>query len=517
MSNRNEKKSKRGVVDQARSVGAKMLRFFRIRPVAGGLEVTDQLLRLAYFDGSAWQFRAVRMEPGIVEGGKIIDPAAFSGALLSLRGQVPKLAKKSATMNVVVSLGAATIYNQIFNLPLLRGEELMTAMKLNLQMASSVDVSQVYSGFEVISTNESTGRIEALGAFADRAMVDAVTGALFSAGFIATAIESKALSVARTVKQYCPSLDPEKSYLVVIIDDTGLDFIIVRRGKLCFEYMEPWRDMTNDKGEISSEKFRQSFALDLRQVMNFYQQHWTDKIAAVGLSGEFFTDEAREIIAAVEPVDVVSMKNVLGDSATDAWVAPFGAGLRGMAIEETVHEIDFLGEGARRFSEESRILDFLSFWRVAAPIFFAALIAVLGVSDAFIRTTGTSTASYSASITSENAMTAQKAAGLISQATAFNNSVAMISSLEAAAPSRSALLGAISAAAASSSITLTRVALQSEGTPILIAGQAQSEDSISAFKTAISATPGFTSVDLPLQGIQGSGTQYTFSMTFSAK
>ena len=257
--------------------------------------------------------------------------------------------------------------------------------------------------------------------------------------------------------------------------------------------------------------------LDLRQVMNFYRQHWTDQIAAVGLSGEFFVDEARAIIASVEPVEIVSMKNVLGDSATDAWMAPLGAGLRGMAIEEAAHEIDFLGEGARRFSEESRVLDFLSFWRVTAPIFFIALIAVLGVSDAFIHTTGASTASYSASITSENAKTAQRAGVLASQASAFNNSVAMISALETGAPSRSVLIGAIASAAATSSVTLTRVTLQSEGTPILVAGQAQSEASISAFQAAISALPGVTGVDLPLQGIQGSGTQYTFSMTFSAK
>ena len=108
-----------------------------------------------------------------------------------------------------------------------------------------------------------------LGAFADRAIVDTMTGALFSAGFVVTAVESKALAIARMMREYGSGLDPEKSYLVAIIDDSGLDFIIVRRGKLCFEYMDPWRDIADKKGEITFDRFKHAFALDLRQVIEF--------------------------------------------------------------------------------------------------------------------------------------------------------------------------------------------------------------------------------------------------------
>lgn len=48
-----------GAVKKMSGAIGKLLRILHIRPIAGGLEVTDHLLRLAYFDGAAWQFRAV--------------------------------------------------------------------------------------------------------------------------------------------------------------------------------------------------------------------------------------------------------------------------------------------------------------------------------------------------------------------------------------------------------------------------------------------------------------------------
>ena len=80
----------------------------------------------------------MRIEPGVSEGGKIKDEFAFAAALAALRSQIPELANKESTMNVIISLGAASIYNQIFNLPLITGGNFETAVKLNLQMSSSV-------------------------------------------------------------------------------------------------------------------------------------------------------------------------------------------------------------------------------------------------------------------------------------------------------------------------------------------------------------------------------------------
>jgi len=496
----------------------KLLRILRIRPIAGGLEVTDQLIRLAYFDGTAWQFRSVRIEPGVSEGGRITDAAAFASALATLRSQVPELAKKGSTMNVAVSLGAASIYNQIFNLPLIMGENFETAMKLNLQMSSSVESADTYSGWEITNRDEAAGRIEALGASADRGMVDAMTNALFSAGFVATAVESKALAVARIMREYGSGLSIEKSYLVAIIDDAGLDFIIVRRGQLCFEYMSPWRDIADEKGEITIDRFTQAFTLDLHQVMNFYRQHWTEPMAAIGLSGSSLLDQARAVIAAAEPIPVFSLEDALGGMVADTWIAALGSGLRVVAPKRKSHEITFLGEGAKKLFEDNKTLNFLSFWRVAIPVVFSVLLMAFILSNVFLgqvaRSDAASNSLFAASL---GADTRTEMADLVARAGIFNNSVAMIATIETSSMPRYTIAGSISDAAKENGITITRITLQSDNEPILVAGQAQSENSIIAFKSEIEQMPGFGTVNLPLAGIQGGGTSFSFSMTFSEK
>ncbi len=513
MSN-SEKKIKAGL-GKAGGIMDRMMRLLRIRPITGGLEITDQLLRLAYFDGAAWQFRAVRIEPGVSEGGKIKDEFAFAAALAALRSQIPELAKKGSIMNVVVSLGAASIYNQVFNLPIITGEGFDTAMRLNLQMSSSVDAAEAYSGWEIINRNESLGRVEVLGAFADRAMVDAMTNILFSAGFVTVAVESKALAVARTLREYASGMDFEKPYLAAIIDDSGLDFIILRHGRLCFEYMSPWRDISDEKGEITLDKFKQTFTLNLHQVVNFYRQHWKKPITAIGLSGGFFVDEARAIIGETEPMPVFILEDSLGGAVPDAWTVALGSGLRAATPRSKDREITFLGEGAKELFEDSGMLDFLSFWRVAVPVVLGILVIAFAITDVFLRTTENSAATYSASVISVGSNTKREMADLVSQANAFNSTVSMIASVESSLSPRYVLIQAISDAAASSSVALTRITLQSDTTPISVSGEAQSEDAILAFKSAIENTPNFSSIDLPLNGIQGSGSSYSFSMTFS--
>jgi hypothetical protein len=209
------------------------------------------------------------------------------------------------------------------------------------------------------------------------------------------------------------------------------------------------------------------------------------------------------------------LEDSLGGTIPSAWVAALGSGLRGMAPRGKDREITFLGEGAKELFEDSRVLNFLSFWRVAVPVVFAVLCGVFVLATVFLGTTEKNIAASSASVTSVGADTQKAMADLVAKAQIFNNSVVKIASVEASSSLRYATLNAIATAAAGTNIIITRVTLQSDTEPILVAGQAQSEDAILAFKSAIEQTPGFGTVNLPLAGIQGSGTSYSFSMTFS--
>jgi hypothetical protein len=105
----------------------------------------------------------------------------------------------------------------------------------------------------------------------------------------------------------------------------------------------------------------------------------------------------------------------------------------------------------------------------------------------------------------------------MSQATVFNDSVATIASVEASSTPRSVIMSNLLDAAAGNNVVITRITFQSDSAPISVSGQAQSEDAILAFKSSIEQIPNFGPVDLPLDGVQGSGTSYSFSMTLSEK
>ena len=92
-------------------------------------------------------------------------------------------------------------------------------------------------------------------------------------------------------------IDLQKPYILVDVDSDGVQFLVVRDGALYFEYSHRWADIENAKGEISMEAFEDELKTSLRQVLNFYAQHWTEPLAAVVLSAVAFHDEIERVIA----------------------------------------------------------------------------------------------------------------------------------------------------------------------------------------------------------------------------
>lgn len=490
----------------------------RIRPVANGLELTDELARISYFDGKLWQFRAVRFEPGVLDQGKIKNKESLIATLASLKSQVPGFEKKSRRMNVVVTLGATSVYNQVFRLPLVKGENLTTAIDLNLRMSVPGDASQTYSGWQEIERDEAAARISILGVFIDKATIDEMTESLFAAGFVAVVFESKALAFARTL---CLGgvLASDKSYLAVVIDDVGFDFLVVRNGKLCFEYRNPWRNIADDKGSISVEKFNESFATSLRQVMNFYAGHWQEPLAGIALSAAALGDEAMRIAGEIAPTIPVFLPELnFGQVVPGDWLVALGSGLRGLRVNDKVaNEISLLGEGARETFENHQIIHFLSFWSVITPVVFGILAIVFVVADGFIAATQKTVALAYQTAMSSGMNTSQEMRDLQTEAADFNRSVSLIGSIENGRIPRSTIMESIVAAADANNITLSHIAWALPTDPISVAGQADSESQILAFKSVIEKTPSFGTVSLPLAGVQNTGSGYSFAMTFPMK
>jgi hypothetical protein len=490
----------------------KILSFLRVRTVAGGLEISDQVLRLAYYDGGTWQTAAAILGPGVMERGVVKDAAALSAALLSLRAKIRALKNPKKKMNVVVSLSSASVYTQSFTLPQMGDRELGKAIDLNIQMSSPDDLAKSYFGSEVLARDDEHVRLEIASSFIDRQIVDDIVRLLFAAGFISVFVESRALSLARIMRERAVGIDLEQSYLLLDIDNAGIDFLVIRKGRLYFEYATPWADIADAKGQVAMEKFTETISANLRQVMNFYHQHWQDVLSGVIVSSIMSPAEVQSTVQEVSALPVLPLTLSAEQEIPLEWFVAFGAGVRGVKGDINDKEINLAGEGAADAFHKEQAETFLELWQVLVPAALGVLVITLWFAYNFLVMTQGQLAASASPVEQSR----QDAAIEMLQAssTAFNNDVQIALAVQSHADVSHRIIDELYTVAASSSVNISSLALQGLSSPVALSGVAATEDDIVEFKNLIEADPNFGPVNLPLSDIQPSLSAYSFSMTF---
>ena len=490
----------------------KILSALRIRPFIGGLEVSDSALRFAHFTGGAWRLVSVRLEPGILDIGKIQNLDKFISALKDLKTKAFP-GKKPRKISVVTSLSSISIYSQVFSLPIIKGENLDRAIQLNVEMVSPIDVSQAYSGWQKVGEDQGSLQLEILSAFIDRAVVDEIRKALLSADFIPVVIESRALALTRLLREEGAriGIDVSKSYVLVNIDSSGIDFLIIRLGQLYFEYFNSWRDVMDEKGQISSEAFETAVIRNLHQVVNFYGQHWMDSLSDVVLSAAALKDETKKIIADNFPFSVREL--VLKDQKIDPeWFVALGCGFRGKSRRSQDREMSLLGIGAQEEFHEEQIIIFSGFWRVLMPVALGFLFVAFSLTHLFLSETRAGLESQSIFRTEDVDFTEIHA--LEGRALEFNRIVGFLKVAQASKIVKSSLIEKIYGISSSNGVTVSRIYFQSPDVPILLFGQVASEDGLTAFKNGLMGDSEFDTVNLALSDIHQEPTGINFSITF---
>jgi Tfp pilus assembly PilM family ATPase len=492
----------------------KILSLLRVSVRPDGLEVSDQVLRFAYFYRGAWQLTAIRLAPGIMEKGVIKDAAAFAAALHELKSKLPPAKREKRILNVFVAMSSVNMYSQVFTLPFMEGGDLDKAIELNVQMISPVDISHAYFGWQLLSRDETTLRSEIAAAFADKAIVDAMTQALYTAGFVTVGVESRALPLVRALREKGGGVDKKQSYLLVDVDSAGVDFLIVRNGALYFEYATPWADIADEKGQIAVAKFEEALSSSMRQVLNFYSQHWLEPLAGVILSAVAFGNEAVTAIQTSSALPIIPFALAATEQQIPSeWMVAFGCGLRGFHAGLDRKEINLSGSGAMDAFNEERMTDFLGLWRVIVPVVLGCLVVIFVLVDNFLVMTKANVES-SAGFTQKQGSGFAEITALTASSTEFNQSVALVANAEAQMSHNYLMIADINTIAAANDITISSVSFQSTSAPILVVGSAPSETQIAAFQNAIQKNPHFGTVTLPLLNIQANGGAYTFSMSF---
>ncbi len=483
-------------------------------PIAG-LEISDSALHFLSLKNNIPRFLSMRFPPGLMEANRIKNRPVLEELLKKFRLQVLGAeASKNKKVSVVVSLSSISIYSQVFGLPIIQGENLEKAVQLNIQMVSPVEVKEAYSGWQLVGEDKDTFRLEVLSAFIDRNVVDEITNALQEAGFMVVAIESRALALARLVRQRGARIDLSKSYIVVHLDSSGMDFLILRKGHLYFEYAHSWKDIQDEKQQVTKEAFEALLKRSLYQVLNFYGAHWPEPIRNVVVSATALGDEVVKTIASNFGLEV-QMLTLDEGQMTPEWFVALGSALRGLMPRGEDRDISLLGVGAQEGFRREQFLEFINFWRVVFPVVLGIFLITFLSADIFLINLRRSLESQGAFQIKSKELA--EIASLQAQAVQFNKTVSLIQAADQLRIPRGPLVEKLSSLFEARSIQLNRLSYQDGSLPVRVSGQASTEDAILDLKKEMDRDPALSNIELPLTGIKKEGDGYSFSLSFSLK
>ncbi len=489
----------------------KLLSVIKATPTIGGLEISDSFLRFSVWDGVQWLTTALRLPPGIVVGGQIKDRKNFVEALKMFHKQIMGNRMSKSRVSVVVSLSSIGIYTQVFTLPFMEGESLDKAVQLNIQMISPLDFATAYSGWQFAHRDADNLRIEILSAFINRKIIDDFSTSLKEAGFIPVAVESRALSLVRLIKDAVADIDKEKSHIILSVDSSGVDVMISRYGELHFDYFNSWRDIQGDDREVTFDAFNGAVIRNLHQVINYYSSHWQDPLSEILYLSPVFQDQIKKTIEENFGISAKELNINSQSPISSDWFVSLGSAMRGMSSRRNDTEISLLGIDAQDEFQQEQVVAFLRFWRSLLPASLLVLLLSVIAVNYVLDDINTSLAEKLSRLASPEQV---KEMSLIeTEATNFNRLVGLLSSLDSIPP-KTVVIKNISEIADKNQITITRIYNQANNVPYKLTGQARSQDELIAFKKDLDSNPVLINVVLPLSNIKANSQGVDFSLTF---
>ena len=490
----------------------KFLSLLRVHPIAGGLEISDAALRIALSDGGMWHFAGVRLPPGTLEAGAVKDRDQFLGALHELKRQTA-LQVGNRQIRTIVTLSSANVYSQVFRLPEVSGENLGKAVLLNLDMTSPISREKAYSGWQVVGKDEKSVNLEILSAFVDKTQVDEVIAALEEVGFIVYAVESRALALARLLREQGAGFESDAPSLVLTVDGSGVEFLIIRSGQLFFRYFVGWQEVQGDAKEISWDSFQTIFLRHFRQITNYYGSHWKGELRDVFCIAGNMKEGITRVIAEHSSLQVKELALATGAAVDPEWFVAMGGALRGLDSPHEDREINLLENSARKEFKKREIIGFLKFWRIAVPAALGIFLIGAFIADVYlVRMHTQSDAEADAKI---SATDRKEIEALQAKANAFNASVAAIENAGKDTFRKMNAFETVDTLFKENEVTLTRFSVQEKKNAVVTNGRAASEDQVTKLAAAFKASGKFQSVNVPLTDIASGKDGVFFSMTLS--
>jgi len=187
-----------------------MFDFLKIKPEAFGLDISDLSLKIAKLKKrgsflSLTSFGEFPIKPGIIERGEIKDQKALVNILKNSISKVK--GAKIKTKYVIASLPEEKAFLQVIKMPILKEEELKSAVKYEAENYIPLPIEEVYLDFQIVKPlYNHVDHLDILIAALPKKTIDPYVEILKKAGLkpLALEIESQATARALVKNQVAP-------------------------------------------------------------------------------------------------------------------------------------------------------------------------------------------------------------------------------------------------------------------------------------------------------------------------
>lgn len=496
---------------------SKFLSMLSQTPPVGGLEITEGFLKFSLLSGKNVTTAYLKLPPNIIAKGKIINLEQFKEALGVLRNKISGIYNKKEKVNVIVSLPFSQTFLQVFKIPAVAEKGLNEAIQLNMQMVSPIAIEAAHYDSEKIGEEIGTGQYEFLGAFVQASESDVFSTALKEAGYNPLAIEFSTLSLARFFGEAGHGFDLNRSYLVINVTEDGIDFLILRNGKLNFDYFISWRTIQGAEKTVTEQNFNYSLQRSFQQILNFYSGKWgndlkTTIILAQGGVLEIIGKVANSFGLEAAPFSLSDFPNL-----DLSWTISLSLALRG-SLPRGADKFITLGDlDTEDEYRNEQIKTFSRFWRNMAISTLGFFLLILIFSNSFLKRSLSriEADNFSSGISSQSQVMTDLAE-LKGKAQAFNRLAEAIRESSGERVVWSDFFEKIYVLAGND-IEISRIFYQSENVPIVLSGKGKSVEAILAFRDRITEEKNFSGVNLPLSNVSQAGPEVLFNLSFSFK
>lgn len=455
-----------------------------------GLEIAEDYV--AFYSASkkseAKSF-SLRLPPGTVVGGRVVNADALTGSLMELHKRV---SVKKKAVSVILTLPINNIYVQPFGLPELAIDNLAESAELNMRMISPVDINNAYYDWQRIGSSGVPDQIPIVGAFVAKDIADAFMEAVITAGFSIAAVEFNTLSLVRAAVT-TGVMSKEKPELMIQIGAGGVSYIVSHMGELYFHHFSTW-DQYRDGGKtIVEDKLKAGIADEIRKTINFYSTSVKmGEVTRLILVADDYVDKVKEIVASNLALEV--------EVVSPAQINPaVGAAIRGAKPRSQDTGISLASFSASEVFRKGQITNFVLIWRNIMLTTFGFLLAVFLGSAVMLQRTTAQIVGNDPFV--NDAKNSAELVRLEEQAGNFNRLVSALGQINEKRIEVNPLLDRLSVLMGPT-ITPKRLTVNVNNKQVLLTGLASTEAAVTNFKNRVAAEAQFKNVQLPLSEVR---------------